>query len=90
MPLRFTDYRFRSSTVRTYSPKDLYLSELGRVPMTIFSRFLDDESGATAIEYALIASIVSVSIFAVMQNIRGSLQSTFNSVNSELDAANSK
>jgi pilus assembly protein Flp/PilA len=57
--------------------------------MTTFSRFLDDESGATAIEYALIAAIVSISIVAALQNVRGSLQSTFNSVNSELDAANS-
>ena len=57
--------------------------------MTILSRFLDDESGATAIEYALIAAIVSISIVAALQNVRGSLQSTFNSVNSELDAANS-
>ena len=57
--------------------------------MTTFSRFLDDEAGATAIEYALIAAIVSISIVAALQNVRGSLQSTFNSVNSELDAANS-
>jgi pilus assembly protein Flp/PilA len=57
--------------------------------MTTFSRFLDDESGATAIEYALIAAIVSISIVAALQNVRGNLQSTFNSVNSELDAANS-
>ena len=90
MLLSFTDYRFRSSTVRAYSPKDLYSSQFGRVLMTTFSRFLDDESGATAIEYALIAAIVSISIVAGLQNIRGSLQSTFTSVNSELDAANSK
>jgi pilus assembly protein Flp/PilA len=89
MLLSFTDYRFRCSTMRAYSPKDLYSSQLERVPMTTFSRFLDDDSGATAIEYALIAGIVSISIVAALQNVRGSLQSTFNSVNSELDAANS-
>jgi pilus assembly protein Flp/PilA len=57
--------------------------------MTTISHFLDDESGATAIEYALIAGIVSISIVAALQAVRGSLQSTFNNVNSELSAANS-
>ncbi len=55
--------------------------------MTNFSRFMNDESGATAIEYGLIAAIIGVGIIAVLKNVRSGLQSTFNSVNSELGAA---
>ncbi|MBS0232629.1 MAG: Flp family type IVb pilin [Proteobacteria bacterium] len=42
--------------------------------------FLSDESGATSIEYALIASIVSVSIIVSLTQISTSLQGVFNSV----------
>ncbi|TVR08774.1 MAG: Flp family type IVb pilin [Salinarimonadaceae bacterium] len=35
----------------------------------LFRRFASDESGATAIEYALVASIVSVAIVASMTNL---------------------
>ena len=52
--------------------------------MSIFSRFMKDESGVTAIEYGLIAAIVGVGIIAVLKNVRTGLQSTFNLVNSEL------
>ena len=49
--------------------------------MTIFSRFMKDKSGVTAIEYGLIAAIVGVGIIAVLKNVRTGLQSTFNQVN---------
>jgi len=42
--------------------------------------FVNDESGATAIEYALIASIISISIAAGALAIKGSLIDTFTSV----------
>ncbi len=42
--------------------------------------FLRDDSGATSIEYALIASIVSVSIVVSLTQISTSLQGVFNSV----------
>jgi len=63
------------------------VSQFGRVSMTIFSRFMKDESGATAIEYGLIAAIVGVGIIAVLKNVRTGLQSTFNKVNDELGTA---
>jgi pilus assembly protein Flp/PilA len=56
--------------------------------MTIFSRFMNDESGATAIEYGLIAAIIAVGIITVLGNVRSELQSTFNKVQSELSTAN--
>lgn len=49
--------------------------------------FLEDESGATAIEYALIAGIVSVCMAAALMLISGSLQGTFNSVSTQINEA---
>jgi len=58
--------------------------------MNMFSRFVKDESGATAIEYGLIAAIVGVGIILALQNVRTGLQTTFNAVNSQLSTATSK
>lgn len=55
--------------------------------MTMFSRFMKDESGATAIEYGLIAAIVGVGIIVGLQNVRTQLQSTLNKVGTELSGA---
>jgi pilus assembly protein Flp/PilA len=51
---------------------------------TLFSRFVKDESGATAIEYGLIAAGISVAIIAVVQGLGTKLNTTFNSVSSAL------
>ncbi len=40
----------------------LALQRKGNLAMDIFVRFLEDETGATAIEYGLIASLIGVSI----------------------------
>jgi pilus assembly protein Flp/PilA len=55
--------------------------------MNLVSRFMTDESGATAIEYGLIAAIVSVGIIAALGKVSKSLNSTFGSVSSALDGA---
>jgi pilus assembly protein Flp/PilA len=52
--------------------------------MTNFVRFLKDESGATAIEYGLIAACISVAIIAIVQGIGTKLVSTFTSVEGAL------
>ncbi len=52
--------------------------------MNMFSRFVKDESGATAIEYGLIAAIVSVGIIAALGSVRDSLKDTFTSVSDGL------
>jgi pilus assembly protein Flp/PilA len=54
--------------------------------MKTFSRFMKDESGATAIEYGLIAACISVAIIAVVQGVGTSLNTTFTSVNTALKA----
>ena len=51
---------------------------------TLFSRFAKDESGATAIEYGLIAAGISVAIIAVVNGLGTKLNSTFSSVSSAL------
>jgi pilus assembly protein Flp/PilA len=45
-----------------------------------FVNFLRDESGATAIEYALIAGMVSICIAAGLTHISTSLQGSLNTV----------
>jgi pilus assembly protein Flp/PilA len=50
----------------------------------IFSKFLSDHSGATAIEYCLIAVGISIVILAAVNGIGTSLNTGFTSVNSSL------
>ncbi|HSC19094.1 MAG TPA: Flp family type IVb pilin [Rhizomicrobium sp.] len=50
----------------------------------LVTRFVRDESGATAIEYGLIAALISVVIIAVLTSIGGNLQTKFGSVNTGL------
>lgn len=51
----------------------------------IFSRFLKDESGATAIEYGLIAALISVAIIAGASSLGGSLNDTFDGLSDTMD-----
>jgi pilus assembly protein Flp/PilA len=48
-------------------------------------RFLDEDSGATAIEYGLIAAGISVAIIAVVNGLGTKLNTTFSSVTSQLN-----
>ena len=47
-------------------------------------RFVRDETGATAIEYGLVAAGISVAIIAVVQSLGAKLNTTFNSVQTAL------
>jgi pilus assembly protein Flp/PilA len=53
--------------------------------MKTLSRFFADESGATAIEYGLIAAGISVAIIAVVQGLGSKLNATFTSVQNALN-----
>jgi pilus assembly protein Flp/PilA len=46
----------------------------------MFARFMQDTSGATAIEYGLIAAGISVAIITVVGSLGSSLNTTFTSV----------
>ena len=48
------------------------------------TRFLKDESGATAIEYGLIAAGISVAIVGIVQLLGTTLNGIFNSINSAI------
>ena len=50
----------------------------------LFARFLNDESGATAIEYGLIAAGISLAIIAAVNGLGGKLSGTFTSINNSL------
>jgi len=50
----------------------------------VFLKFFSDESGATAIEYGLIAAGISLAIIAVVNTIGGNLNDKFTSINSSL------
>lgn len=56
--------------------------------MNIFARFAQDESGATAIEYGLIAALISVGIILAATALGGSLGNLFNDISDRLDTAN--
>jgi pilus assembly protein Flp/PilA len=51
---------------------------------TLVTRFVKDESGATAIEYGLIAAGISVVIIAVVNGIGSTLNTKFTSINTQL------
>jgi pilus assembly protein Flp/PilA len=53
--------------------------------MSAILRFLRDDSGATAIEYGLIAAGISVAIIAVVQGLGSKLNTTFTSVQNALN-----
>jgi pilus assembly protein Flp/PilA len=52
----------------------------GSPPMKSITRFLRDESGATAIEYGLIAALIAVAIIAAVELVGTNLTTTFNTV----------
>ncbi|ESR24826.1 Flp family type IVb pilin [Lutibaculum baratangense] len=51
----------------------------------LIQRFARDESGATAIEYGLIAAGISVAIIVIVNTLGESLTGTFTSVNDQLN-----
>lgn len=56
--------------------------------MTFFKNLIRDEQGATAIEYGLIAALIAIAAISAMSALGDSLETTFTTVGSELDAGN--
>jgi pilus assembly protein Flp/PilA len=50
----------------------------------LITRFVKDESGATAIEYGLIAAGISLAIIAVVNGLGTNLNAKFTSINTSL------
>lgn len=55
--------------------------------LSIIKNLINDESGATAIEYGLIAALVSVAAVVALENMGTSLQNMFTTVSGKLDTA---
>jgi pilus assembly protein Flp/PilA len=51
------------------------------------TRFMKDESGATAIEYGLIAALIAVVLVGALQLLGGSLNDKFNQISDEVSNA---
>lgn len=52
--------------------------------MNLFKNFLTDESGATAIEYGLIAAGISIAIITVVGTLGSQVNATFTTVSTAL------
>lgn len=57
--------------------------------MKLLTKLFKDESGATAIEYGLIAALISVAIILMVTALGTELNETFSTVKGALDTANS-
>ena len=55
--------------------------------LSILKTLIRDESGATAIEYGLIAALVSVAAVVALENMGTSLENMFTTVSGKLDTA---
>jgi pilus assembly protein Flp/PilA len=55
-----------------------------KIMTKLVTRFAKDESGATAVEYGLIAAGISISIIAVVQGLGSKLTTTFTAVQTAL------
>ena len=51
----------------------------------IFARFMKDESGATAIEYGLIAALISVALITGATTLGNALNDQFDNLSKKLD-----
>ena len=56
--------------------------------MRLLRKLLGDESGATAIEYGLIAAFLGVAVITAMQGLGNSLTNTYNTVGGKMNSAN--
>jgi len=56
--------------------------------MPYIANMFRDESGATAIEYGLIAALIAIAAITAMSGLGGQLSATFNTTSSTLGAAN--
>lgn len=56
--------------------------------MKLIRTLVQDESGATAIEYGLLAALIAIAAIASLQAVGNQLSTTFNKVNTTLSGGN--
>ncbi len=54
--------------------------------INIFARFIEDDSGATAIEYGLIAALISVAIIVAITALGTELSAVFTNIQGQLSS----
>ena len=52
--------------------------------MNLFARFVRDESGATAIEYGLIAALIAVVVIGAVTTVGSNLSTTFTTISGKI------
>ena len=57
------------------------------VMQNFVTRFVKDESGATAIEYGLIAALIAIAIITAVSKVGTSLSTKFNTISTSVDNA---
>jgi pilus assembly protein Flp/PilA len=76
-------------TTLDYGPYSMGVNDLSKISVEaklqrIFSKFLSNESGATAIEYGLIAAGIALAIIAIVNGLGTNLNDKFTSINTSL------
>lgn len=77
----------RCSASRLQRPDSGTVGGRGYQVIDLAKRFIKEESGATAIEYGLIAAGISVAIIVVVNSLGSQLKTTFTKVSSQLATA---
>jgi pilus assembly protein Flp/PilA len=65
-----------------------WIKSRSKIMTSLVTRFIKNESGATAIEYGLIAGFISVAIIAALTLMRPQLQGIFTDIATALTTAN--
>ena len=69
-------------------PRDLFNETHGGIEMMLFAkRFIKNESGATAVEYGLIAALIGVVIIAGAGALGQALNAKFNTISTTVSSA---
>ena len=63
----------------------MFRATSGKVMTNALKRFINDESGATAIEYGLIAAGISIAIITILPTIGEKLVTTFTKISGALN-----
>ena len=67
-----------------FDPERFSWTRDGIADVTLIRKFLKDESGATAIEYGLIAAGISLAIISIVNGLGTNLRTKFTSINTSL------
>lgn len=76
--------RYSDAAVRNVARDEFEWSK-EHIVSKIVARFVKDQSGATAIEYGLIASLIAVAIIGALTTLQTNLKGTFSNVAANLN-----